>query len=443
MRTQKYWIILALSLLIVTPDKTSGENILFFFGISTYSHRIPVWPLVEKLVEKGHNVTFVSPFSPKVPNPKVHEFTPKEITLSMEKNTEGPVALHLRSTVKDQSIKSWFGLPNWGLGLCELFLKSPDVRHWISSSKFDLVVIDGLFNDCGLGLAYKFNAPHLIYDTTSIFMWQLEAFGIPNENSWIPDMQYFFPQKMSFLQRLWTTGNSLRCEEFPRSLPPYVIPVGGMHIKENVDPLPKTLENFINGSEKGFVYISFGSSVQISKAPPEIYGAFIEAIKRIKVNFIWKWEGDNLPSNLPSNVFMQKWMPQQALLAHPKIKAFVTHSGLMSIQEAIFNGVPLVSLPVFSEQDYNAERVHTGGYGIRLEITTLTADQLVEALSKILYTPSYKDEMLKKSKAFRDRPMSPADTALWWTEFVLRQGDTSFLKPMSIYQKLLTIQGMG
>lgn len=71
--------------------------------------------------------------------------------------------------------------------------------------------------------------------------------------------------------------------------------------------------------------------------------------------------------------------------AHPKIKGFVTHSGLMSIQEAIYHGVPLVSMPVFAEQDYNAERVHNGKYGIRLEITRITEDQLVDAISKILY----------------------------------------------------------
>lgn len=53
------------------------------------------------------------------------------------------------------------------------------------------------------------------------------------------------------------------------------------------------------------------------------------------------------------------------------------------MQEAIYHGVPLISMPVFAEQDYNAERVHNRGMGIRLEITTITADKLVDAISKL------------------------------------------------------------
>ena len=60
----------------------------------------------------------------------------------------------------------------------------------------------------------------------------------------------------------------------------------------------------------------------------------------------------------------------------------------MSTQEAVYHGVPLISMPVFAEQDYNAARVHSRGYGIRIEVTTVTADQLVEAISKLVKDPT-------------------------------------------------------
>jgi len=56
---------------------------------------------------------------------------------------------------------------------------------------------------------------------------------------------------------------------------------------------------------------------------------------------------------------------------------------LLSIQEALFNGVPMISFPIFAEQDYNAERVHRKKRGIRLEITTVTQKELEDAINEI------------------------------------------------------------
>ena len=64
--------------------------------------------------------------------------------------------------------------------------------------------------------------------------------------------------------------------------------------------------------------------------------AFIEAFKKLKYHIIWKWNEDNI-ADLPSNVMLSKWTPQQDLLAHPNLKVFVTHGGLLSLQEAIFH----------------------------------------------------------------------------------------------------------
>ena len=42
--------------------------------------------------------------------------------------------------------------------------------------------------------------------------------------------------------------------------------------------------------------------------------------------------------------------------------------------------------------------------------------------------------MVTRSKIFQDRSQSPVDEAVFWTEFVLRQDDTSALKPMLLDQ---------
>lgn len=72
------------------------------------------------------------------------------------------------------------------------------------------------------------------------------------------------------------------------------------------------------------------------------------------------------------------------ILAHPKIKAFVTHGGLGGINEAIYYAVPMIAFPVFAEQDYNSNFLEPKGIGIKMEIVGLKAEKLEKAISKII-----------------------------------------------------------
>jgi len=373
----------------------------------------------------------------------------------------------------------WDIIPILGMGICDVLLKDPETLEWIKNSKFDLVVIDSLANDCGIGLAYLFNAKHMIFGTTSLYMWHADSYGIFPETSWIPDMQYHPTIPMSFMQRLSTTVRAARwhlyrdwymlpyleklfkksfavpnmpsireleknvslvlmnthySEEFGRSLPPLVVSVGGMHCDDPKKPLPQKILKFIEeGSGDGFIYVSFGSAVSISKLDQKKFKIFINAFKNSNVKFIWKWDGE-IPKDLPSNILADNWLPQQEILAHKKIKGFITHGGVLGIHEAIYFAVPMILFPFFAEQDYNAERVDRLGHGIRLEITTLSQPQLEAAINSLLTDQSIRKKVQEVSKVFKDRPMKPLDLAVWWTEYILRNEDNSPLRPLGIHQ---------
>ncbi|CAG7825288.1 unnamed protein product, partial [Allacma fusca] len=114
---------------------------------------------------------------------------------------------------------------------------------------------------------------------------------------------------------------------------------------------------------------------------------------------------------------------------HPKIRSFITQGGQCSMQQAIFNAVPIIVLPVNGDQDMNAKRVGTVGNGIALEIFGLNSHQITHAINEIVGNKTYKVIANKLKEVSRDRPMKPVETAVWWTEFVLRHGDTWFMKP--------------
>lgn len=70
--------------------------------------------------------------------------------------------------------------------------------------------------------------------------------------------------------------------------------------------------------------------------------------------------------------------------AHPNVKAFVTHGGLLSTIEAIYHGVPLIGIPLFADQKANiVDAVHKG-YAIRIDLEDITYKAFSKAVHEIL-----------------------------------------------------------
>jgi len=71
-------------------------------------------------------------------------------------------------------------------------------------------------------------------------------------------------------------------------------------------------------------------------------------------------------------------------LAHPNVRLFITHGGLLSTQEAIHRGVPLVGIPIFADQHYNLARTVSLSIGIRLDYENITTESVTWALNEVL-----------------------------------------------------------
>lgn len=72
------------------------------------------------------------------------------------------------------------------------------------------------------------------------------------------------------------------------------------------------------------------------------------------------------------------------------MKAFVTHAGLLSMFETAYHGVPVVMMPVFCDQDANAAKAVADGYGIKIELSELSTDKLVRAVTSLIVNPRYR-----------------------------------------------------
>ena len=99
------------------------------------------------------------------------------------------------------------------------------------------------------------------------------------------------------------------------------------------------MEDFISGgNDVGFIYVSMGTSVKT--APDNLQKLLVHTFAKLPYRVLWKYESTTIQNDLPSNVRTSKWLPQQDILGHKKLKAFITHGGLLSMYEMVFHGAP-------------------------------------------------------------------------------------------------------
>jgi len=157
---------LQLFIILSLQERVNSSNILFFGFLGSLSHHIAIHPLAVRLAENGHNVTYFSSVKLKNEEKGITYFYPEKVVDIMS---------GILSTVGEQSLRGT-DAPNvftsayhLALMLCQTMYESEDVQTWISKSSFDLLILDAVYSDCALGLAYKFGVPHIAINPTSFF----------------------------------------------------------------------------------------------------------------------------------------------------------------------------------------------------------------------------------------------------------------------------------
>jgi glucuronosyltransferase len=128
---------------------------------------------------------------------------------------------------------------------------------------------------------------------------------------------------------------------FPVPYLPNLIEIGGFHVNEKTNPLPEDIKSFIESAEHGVIYFSMGGNLKPSLMADQKKIDIIAALSKTKQKILWKW--DDLDVQVDRKKFLvQKYFPQDDILAHPNTKLFVTHGGLLSCTESIVRGVPVI-----------------------------------------------------------------------------------------------------
>lgn len=70
--------------------------------------------------------------------------------------------------------------------------------------------------------------------------------------------------------------------------------------------------------------------------------------------------------------------------AHPNVCLFITHVGMLSSQEAIYHGVPVVGIPFLADQFLNIIKLSTRGAGVQLDYQALSKQSILDAVHTVL-----------------------------------------------------------
>ncbi|CAI6350000.1 unnamed protein product [Macrosiphum euphorbiae] len=210
-----------------------------------------------------------------------------------------------------------------------------------------------------------------------------------------------------------------------RPLTPDVVQIGGIHLTPP-ESIPKDILEFIDDATHGVIYFSFGSIVSMSSLPENVQSAFREVLARLPQKVLWKYDGEM--KDKPKNVMTRKWFPQRDILLHPNVKLFISHGGVSGVYEAVDAGVPVLGFPFFYDQPRNVDNLVAAGMAISMDLLSVTEKTLLNAVFEIVNNDRYQENANIASRRFKDRPMSPAESVVYWTEYVLRHKGAPHLK---------------
>lgn len=450
-------------------EKSMAANILAIFPFTAHSHFTMFEVLLEELHSKGHNLTVVSHFPLKESKENYTDINLAGATKSLNSNMS-------LSTLKNFGLVDNLNLLNEQIDDYEPIFKVPAIRTLIQSNfSFDLIITEIFNTDMFLGFAHKFKCPNVAMSASPLMPWAYGRVGLSIQPFVMPLVFSNRAYPMSFINMAANTIDWIfalfyykfimnrRSEEIARKyfgeIPPLeklshhtsfilvnthfsihpfmnskrLIEVGGMHIKEP-KPLENGLQSFMNSSEDGVIVFSMGSMFRTESIPKEIFSIFIKVFTKLKQNILWKWESGEHPN--VKNIKFMKWLPQRDILAHPNVKLFIYHGGLLGISEAIYCGVPILGLPQFGDMPHNIAAIREAGLSLSLE--KLTEESLLASINILIKNKRYKTKAKELSILFRDRPEHPLSKAVYWVEYAIRHnGSSHILQPPSEIHDLI------
>ncbi|MEK4006803.1 macrolide family glycosyltransferase [Paenibacillus sp. FSL H3-0333] len=286
----------------------------------------------------------------------------------------------------------------------------PEVFRVIGNQKFDYLIFDSLMGWGGTILAEKLGIPAVCSIASFAFVDPLGTGGGMKEQEMDTNTKELYEATMKITREL--------AQEYQVSLPSMEeIPAHTGRLKlvytsRYFQPHAEKLDNrfiftgpsiiprqdaeifpfeLLRERYPHTVYIAMGT---ILNKNLDFYRLCFEAFGDMPVNVVLSsgryTDMEPLADQIPPNFIVMPYVAQLHMLQHTDV--FITHAGMNSTSEALYYNVPLVMIPLTSDQPLVANRVQELGAGITLNKLNLSATDMREALLEVLSNPLYKQQ---------------------------------------------------
>ncbi|CAH1156164.1 unnamed protein product [Phaedon cochleariae] len=462
-------IVLVSLTLAITVNISECARILGIIPTASFSHQVVFRPVWNELAKRGHDVLVITTDPQNDPSIGIREIDISstayklwhdlEYIQRIERHKANPFML-IRHLKVSSSI------------LCDNELQHPEIQSLLNNQTehFDLLMTE-FFHPIMTAFSVRFNCPFIGIQSMDFQNYYHGDSGNPTHPAAFPEIFSPFYGKLTFSERILSfLLNTLMYlnnlipggedevikKHFGDDMPPmrdimynfsmmflnvhpafYARPMGpaflsiggGTHLTP-VKSLPQDFKEFIEGAEHGVIYFSLGTNVNSERIDPAKRQIFLDTFRELPQRVLWKFDTTDMP-NIPANIKIVDWAPQQDILRHPNVKVFITQGGVQSLEEAIFSHVPVVCIPIVADQEKNAKRAADKGIAIHLNYDELNKITLKAAILEAIDNPKYKESAREQAEISVDQPMTGIEKAIWWTEYVLRhKGAPHFRNPI-------------
>lgn len=154
--------------------------------------------------------------------------------------------------------------------------------------------------------------------------------------------------------------------------------------------------------EAPLVYCAFGSKGASYAAARRLIGRLLEAARlRPEIDVVIASLPDEAFAGtaIPPNVQTLRWAPQREVLREASL--FITHGGLSSVREAIWESVPMLAVPQAHDQHGVSARIVHHGLGERLLGDLPSAADLSERIARLITEPKYRQAAIRMRDQFK------------------------------------------
>ncbi len=432
-----------------TKDTTHpGQALSILLVTSPYpGHIYPITALGEELVKRGHNVTLCatvmegSDLLPALPHSYGINFISAGPDLLTQTNYTNWIRGFQNDSVMLLGMSNFIAQLGWRVTQLQSTLKETGAVN------FHFIVCDVLSVEICLeynkqSLKVMILSPTLNYEDATIPNWPSPVLftGLSDNLPFLPKIanfvhyflvryvflfayhQFILPSELTEIVKIGDrfTYSGIRIPmvmatafglEYPKTRYPLTEYVGPL-MMSYFPPLEDQLVEWLDSKpNRSVIYVGMGATGFMTTPIAQVV---INGILATDFSAVWALpmsnqavlEGVDFNNN---RFFISKWIPRQTLFKHPKIVMTILHCAMNSVQESLYNGLPMVCVPHAFDHFDVAARVASAQVGIPLYSLTnalkqgkkFLPDDITKAIRNITDTSRYHEQAKKLRRIFQ------------------------------------------